>query len=288
MYTDHQQNDNPNDSNVTQLVNNENSNSNLLNDSNSSSSPAAPPPPSSTDNQDLLLLHNHHHPHLDHQNESTTTTTTQINSSNQSSCMVERLISIPNDDDDNDDNFQDILVQHDDNSFPNESNMNKKISNGDCMMVNGLITSPPPTTTTATVTILPDVACVSTSSATIIGQQHVSSMIHSSSYGSNQDNENQPLLRRCFDNDSIQIINNYFPDDQEFNQLIRDVEQSIDNGFLPKRISQGSSGSYFVKNHDGTVSIIFVILIWIIIMLMFLLFSPPELIENHWCFQTKR
>nr|XP_027204047.1 phosphatidylinositol 4-kinase type 2-beta-like [Dermatophagoides pteronyssinus] len=255
MYTDHQQNDNPNDSNVTQLVNttnNENSNSNLLIDSNSSPPPAAPPPPpSTTDNQDLLLLHNHHHPHLDHQNESTTTTTTQINSSNQSSCMVERLISIPNDDDDND-NFQDILVQHDDNSFPNESNMNKKISNGDCMMVNGLITSPPPTTTTATVTILPDVACVSTSSATIIGQQHVSSMIHSSSYGSNQDNENQPLLRRCFDNDSIQIINNYFPDDQEFNQLIRDVEQSIDNGFLPKRISQGSSGSYFVKNHDGT------------------------------------
>lgn len=92
---------------------------------------------------------------------------------------------------------------------------------------------------------LPDVACVSTS------QGHYN-ILHS--YGSNQDNENQPLLKR-FDNDSIQIINNYFPEDIEYNNLIRDVEQAIENGILPKRISQGSSGSYFVKNVDGTVCI---------------------------------
>lgn len=92
--------------------------------------------------------------------------------------------------------------------------------------------------------ILPDVACVSHS--------HIlSSSTHS--YGSNQDGENQPLLRR-FDADSTQIINNSFPDDPEYNTLIKEVEQAIENGHLPKRISQGSSGSYFVENSEGNVS----------------------------------
>lgn len=94
--------------------------------------------------------------------------------------------------------------------------------------------------------ILPDVTCVTT-------QQPSSNCFNSSvhSYGSNQDGENQPLLRR-FDNDSTQIINNTFPDDLEFNSLTRDIEQAIENGILPQRISQGSSGSYFVKNSDGS------------------------------------
>ena len=89
-------------------------------------------------------------------------------------------------------------------------------------------------------TILPDVACVN----------QANSSIHS--YGSNQDGENQPLLKR-FDTDSTQLINNSFPDDSEFTGFIRDVEQAIENGFLPQRISQGSSGSYFVKNGEGNV-----------------------------------
>lgn len=111
---------------------------------------------------------------------------------------------------------------------------------------------------------LPDVACVSTS------QGHYN-ILHS--YGSNQDNENQPLLKR-FDNESIQIINNYFPEDIEYNNLIRDVEQAIENGILPKRISQGSSGSYFVKNVDGTVCIDANIIRFI---------NKNYFLENYWC-----
>ncbi|XP_020900232.1 phosphatidylinositol 4-kinase type 2-alpha isoform X2 [Exaiptasia diaphana] len=40
-------------------------------------------------------------------------------------------------------------------------------------------------------------------------------------------------------------------DDPEFAAIIRSVEQAIDNGILPQRIYQGSSGSYFVKNKEG-------------------------------------
>ncbi|KPM03333.1 phosphatidylinositol 4-kinase type 2-beta-like protein, partial [Sarcoptes scabiei] len=92
-------------------------------------------------------------------------------------------------------------------------------------------------------TILPDVACVA-------GNSHFNPLLHS--YGSAHENEHQPLLRR-YDNETIQIINNFFPDDQEYNSLVREVELAIENGYLPKRIYQGSSGSYFVKNSDGSV-----------------------------------
>jgi len=91
-------------------------------------------------------------------------------------------------------------------------------------------------------TILPDVTCVTP------GNYNMS--IHS--YGSNHDGENQPLLKRI-DNDSTQIINNTFLDDPEFNSFVKEIEQAIENGFLPKRIYQGSSGSYFVKNTEGNV-----------------------------------
>lgn len=90
-------------------------------------------------------------------------------------------------------------------------------------------------------TILPDVC-------TQPGNINLS--VHS--YGSNQDGENQPLLRRI-DSESNQLIKNTFPDDAEFNGFIRDVEQAIENGFLPERIYQGSSGSYFVQNIEGNV-----------------------------------
>lgn len=41
---------------------------------------------------------------------------------------------------------------------------------------------------------------------------------------------------------------NNFPDDPEFADIIQRAEQAIENGVFPERISQGSSGSYFVKD----------------------------------------
>ncbi|KAM4710350.1 phosphatidylinositol 4-kinase type 2-beta [Discoglossus pictus] len=41
---------------------------------------------------------------------------------------------------------------------------------------------------------------------------------------------------------------NIILDDVEFADIIRRAEQAIENGVLPERISQGSSGSYFVKD----------------------------------------
>lgn len=44
---------------------------------------------------------------------------------------------------------------------------------------------------------------------------------------------------------------NHFPDDPEFADIIQRAEQAIENGVFPERISQGSSGSYFVKDPKG-------------------------------------
>lgn len=88
--------------------------------------------------------------------------------------------------------------------------------------------------------VLPDVTFVQSTSTT------------SNSFHCNNDKESQPLLRKM-EYDTVSIINNMFPDDPEFNNIIREVEQAIENGIAPQRISQGSSGSYFVKNIDGTV-----------------------------------
>lgn len=41
------------------------------------------------------------------------------------------------------------------------------------------------------------------------------------------------------------------PDDPDFNETVNVAENAIDQGFLPERIYQGSSGSYFVKNTSG-------------------------------------
>uniref|UniRef100_A0A8C3AC49 Phosphatidylinositol 4-kinase type 2 n=1 Tax=Cyclopterus lumpus TaxID=8103 RepID=A0A8C3AC49_CYCLU len=46
---------------------------------------------------------------------------------------------------------------------------------------------------------------------------------------------------------------NHFPDDPEFADIIQRAEQAIENGVFPERISQGSSGSYFVKDPKGKV-----------------------------------
>ncbi|CAJ1053917.1 Hypothetical predicted protein [Xyrichtys novacula] len=46
---------------------------------------------------------------------------------------------------------------------------------------------------------------------------------------------------------------NHFPDDQEFTDIVQMAEQAIQTGVFPERISQGSSGSYFVKDPKGKI-----------------------------------
>lgn len=63
--------------------------------------------------------------------------------------------------------------------------------------------------------------------------------------------ENQPLLGASLREEREEI--NVWPDDPQFSDVIRQAEVAIDNGILPERISQGSSGSYFVKNNHGVI-----------------------------------
>ena len=53
-----------------------------------------------------------------------------------------------------------------------------------------------------------------------------------------------------------EILNN-FPDDPDFQEIIRESEDAIDCGRYPERIYQGSSGSYFVKNIDNVSLFLF-------------------------------
>ncbi|XP_035281564.1 phosphatidylinositol 4-kinase type 2-beta-like [Anguilla anguilla] len=50
---------------------------------------------------------------------------------------------------------------------------------------------------------------------------------------------------------------NSFPEDPEFAEVVRSAEQAIENGIFPERISQGSSGSYFVKDPKGKIIAVF-------------------------------
>lgn len=66
------------------------------------------------------------------------------------------------------------------------------------------------------------------------------------------DRERAPLLVRLGDSHSENAVDfNSFPDDAEYSSLLNEAEQAIEHGIYPQRISQGSSGSYFVKNHNG-------------------------------------
>ena len=65
--------------------------------------------------------------------------------------------------------------------------------------------------------------------------------------------ERQPLLRhstrstiKSLDLDDFNVFN----DDAEFTDFVKKAEDAIFQGIYPERISQGSSGSYFVKNVD--------------------------------------
>ncbi|XP_055494109.1 phosphatidylinositol 4-kinase type 2-beta [Leucoraja erinacea] len=46
---------------------------------------------------------------------------------------------------------------------------------------------------------------------------------------------------------------NHFPEDPEFADIVLIAEQAIESGIYPQRISQGSSGSYFVKDAKGRI-----------------------------------
>ena len=50
------------------------------------------------------------------------------------------------------------------------------------------------------------------------------------------------------------ISENDFSDDQEYGQVVHQVELAIDYGVYPERIKQGSSGSYFAKDCNSVGS----------------------------------
>lgn len=54
-----------------------------------------------------------------------------------------------------------------------------------------------------------------------------------------------------FNSNSIARIENKFDDDPEFAKIIHEAECAIEDGIYPMRISQGSSGSYFVFESTG-------------------------------------
>ena len=61
--------------------------------------------------------------------------------------------------------------------------------------------------------------------------------------------EGTPLLGHM--DSEYGYVDNNFPDDPEFTQIVHQAENAIESGVFPQRISQGSSGSYFVKNSPG-------------------------------------
>ncbi|KRX28293.1 Phosphatidylinositol 4-kinase type 2-beta [Trichinella nelsoni] len=62
--------------------------------------------------------------------------------------------------------------------------------------------------------------------------------------------EKVPLLARMSDSS---ITHCSFPGDTVFNDMFQQAEEAIEAGVYPKRIAQGSSGSYFVRNVKGEI-----------------------------------
>ena len=61
--------------------------------------------------------------------------------------------------------------------------------------------------------------------------------------------ENSPLLAPRVEHE-YGLFENHFPDDPSFQEVIRKAESAIEDGVCPERIYQGSSGSYFAKDHE--------------------------------------
>lgn len=68
--------------------------------------------------------------------------------------------------------------------------------------------------------------------------------------------ENVPLISRTLSSPATShALANEF-DDEEFARLVREAEYAIDHGVSPQLISQGSSGSYFVRNiHEEIIGV---------------------------------
>lgn len=66
-----------------------------------------------------------------------------------------------------------------------------------------------------------------------------------------QDFESTSIVVEDTFNSSIVKIDNNFEDDPEYNNIIHEAELAIEEGVYPQRISQGSSGSYFVFDSTG-------------------------------------
>lgn len=66
--------------------------------------------------------------------------------------------------------------------------------------------------------------------------------------------ESSPLLAPRVEHE-YGLFENNFPEDPKYQEIIREAESAIEQGVLPERIYQGSSGSYFAKDTD-MVSII--------------------------------
>jgi hypothetical protein len=83
--------------------------------------------------------------------------------------------------------------------------------------------------------------------------------------------ENQPLLagndnisnsEDLIQEDFVHLSCNFFEDDPEFTDKIKQVETAIDKNIFPQRIYEGSSGSYFAKNIDFVNIFLFIIIIF--------------------------
>ncbi|NP_001121279.1 phosphatidylinositol 4-kinase type 2-alpha [Xenopus laevis] len=78
--------------------------------------------------------------------------------------------------------------------------------------------------------------------------------------GSPCDQERQPLLERSQTRAAAAQAEremNKFPDDPAFAEVVKKAEKAIMRDILPERISQGSSGSYFVKDEQGEIIAVF-------------------------------
>ncbi|CAG0883484.1 unnamed protein product [Darwinula stevensoni] len=89
--------------------------------------------------------------------------------------------------------------------------------------------------TSEDIQIAPDVAFPQRTIPTLLGSPRRSAR------------EYQPLLRKM----EMDMVDNYFPDDPAYSDVVRQAERAIEMGIYPERIYQGSSGSYFVKSPQG-------------------------------------
>lgn len=96
---------------------------------------------------------------------------------------------------------------------------------------------------------------ISSSSLTMDNSSEIQCLLDKSAMAftssNSQDIESTSIVIDDTLNNSIVKIDNNFDDDPQFNNYIREAEQAIEDGVYPQRISQGSSGSYFVFDSSG-------------------------------------